>query len=56
MKTLKGRENNIPVNVMTLDFPYEYDHVSPFPLIENIQKEVDISFNRVFEIAGDYLI
>jgi hypothetical protein len=55
-KTLKGRENNIPVNVMTLDFPYEYDHVSPFPLIENIQKEVDISFNRVFEIAGDYLI
>ena len=54
--TLNGRKNSIPINVMTLDFPYEYDHVSPFPLIENIQKEVDISFNHVFEIAGEFLI
>ena len=56
INTLKGKDKNIPINVMKMDFPFNYDHVSPFPLNENIQEDVDICFDRVFGIAGEYLI
>ena len=54
-KTLNGIDNDIPVRVYSMDFPFEYDHVSPFPLNEHIQTDVNISFNKVFEIAGNFL-
>jgi hypothetical protein len=53
LETLNGGNINIPVEV--LDFPFDYDHISPFPLAEKIQDDVDKSFYEVFSIAGDFL-
>jgi hypothetical protein len=55
IQTLQGKNKEIPIDVCVLDFPFEYDHISPFPLGENIQEEVDKSFNEVFKIAGEFL-
>jgi hypothetical protein len=55
IQTLHGKNKDIPIDVQVMDFPFEYDHISPFPLSENIQKEVDRSFNEVFEMASDFL-
>jgi hypothetical protein len=55
IQTLQGKDNNIPIDVEVMDFSFEYDHISPFPLGENIQNEVDKSFNDVFNIAGKFL-
>lgn len=53
--TLQGSNKNIPVEVTVKDFPFEYDHISPFPLGEGIKNEVNNSFMEVFEEASDYL-
>lgn len=55
IETLKGSKNKIPVDVDVMDFTYEYDHISPFPLAESIQDKVDKSFNAVFNLAGEFL-
>ncbi|MCX6164228.1 MAG: DUF6051 family protein, partial [Ignavibacteriae bacterium] len=55
VQTLQGKDKEIPIDVGVMDFPFEYDHISPFPLGENIQKEVDESFNDVFNFAGEFL-
>ena len=55
MNTLKGAERKIPIKVKTLDFDYKYDHVIPFPFKENIEKEVDKSFNKVLKYAAKHL-
>ncbi len=49
------KNKKIPIDVFVMDFPFEYDHISPFPLVENIQSEVDNSFDEVFELAGQFL-
>lgn len=53
--TLKGKDKNIPTDVTVKDFPFEYDHISPFPLGEGIRNEVNKSFLEVFTEASDYL-
>ncbi|MCK4653369.1 MAG: hypothetical protein KAU01_02870 [Candidatus Cloacimonetes bacterium] len=55
MNTLKGAERKIPIKVKIMDFEYKYDHVVPFPLKENIEKEVDRDFNKVFKYAAKHL-
>jgi hypothetical protein len=55
INTVQGIERNIPVKVYNLDFPYDYKHEDPFPAIASIEKEVTASFNRVMEIASDFL-
>jgi hypothetical protein len=55
IETLKGERNDIPVEVEVMDFPFEYNHISPFPLSEKIQKEVDKSFHEVFTMASEFL-
>jgi hypothetical protein len=54
IQTLQGEHNEIPIEVEVMDFPFEYDHISPFPLGESIQNEVDKSFNDVFNYAGKF--
>lgn len=52
-KTLEG-ENCVPgIKVTELDFPFEYDHISPFPLGENIKAETDRAFNEFIKIASE---
>lgn len=43
-------------NFLLLDFPFDYSHVTPFPLTGEIQEMVDEAFLEVFnKIAGFYL-
>jgi len=53
--TLQGANGNIPVEVTVKDFPFEYDHISPFPLGEGIKDEVNKCFKEVFEEASEFL-
>jgi len=53
--TLRGINNNIPIDVLVKDFPFDYDHISPFPLGENLSNQVDDSFREVFSLASDFL-
>jgi len=53
--TLQGSARNIPVRVEILDFPYDYKHEDPFPQIENNKNEVNQCFDKVFNIATDFL-
>lgn len=55
-KTLTGRENNIPVSVETMDFPYKYTHEVPFPVSAKLSAEVDHSFDSVFETAAGFFV
>jgi len=41
--------------VLVKDFPFDYDHISPFPLGENLSNQVDDSFREVFSLASDFL-
>ena len=55
IETLRGTEDRIPIDVEVMDFAFDYDHISPFPLGESIQDKVDKSFNAVFNMAGEFL-
>lgn len=55
LQTLQGNNKEIPIDVDVIDFPYDYDHISPFPLGESIQNEVDKSFIEIFEKASEFL-
>lgn len=54
INTLNGSSRNIPINTQTMDFPYDYRHEDPFPLNVNIKEEVEISFEKVFNMAADF--
>jgi hypothetical protein len=53
--TLTGEFKRINTHVDVLDFEYPYDHVTPFPLIEKYQAQVDKSFKHVMESASTFL-
>jgi len=55
LNILKGDFREIPIDVKVMDFPFEYSHVTPFPNDAKIEKEVNKSFNEVFEIAAEHL-
>lgn len=54
LRTLKGRNLNLPTRVEIMDFPYNYTHEAPFPFTnERILPQVDRCFNEVFaKVAG----
>jgi hypothetical protein len=54
-KVLSGKNNKPGIEVRELDFPFDYDHVSPFPLGENIKNETDICFKEFMNICADKL-
>ncbi len=41
--------------VQEMHFPYDYDHISPFPLSEKIKIETDEHFNKVFKTISEFL-
>jgi len=48
-------ENGLNIKINEMNFPYEYDHISPFPLGEKIKEGTDESFERVFKNAAEWL-
>jgi hypothetical protein len=52
-KTLN--ENGLKVRINEMNFPYDCDHISPFPLGEKIKEETNECFGRVLEDAADWL-
>lgn len=54
LNTLRGEFRDIPVRVEVDDFPYEYSHVSPFP-VNGPEADVDRYFDRVFDFAASHL-
>jgi hypothetical protein len=52
---LKGENRDIPIEVDILDFPFPYDHVTPFSPRPEFETVVDESFQKVFRMAADFL-
>jgi hypothetical protein len=53
--TLRGEHHDIPIKTDALDFPFPYDHVTPFPALAIHEQSVTDSFNLVFDLAGSFL-
>ncbi len=51
--TLDGGNKMLSARVEIMELPYQYDHIMPFPINQNMQTDVDSGFNRVFDFAGD---
>jgi hypothetical protein len=51
---LQGGYRNIKTEVEIQDFPYEYSHMVPFPLINKIQKKVTEAFQHFVNSASDF--
>jgi hypothetical protein len=52
-KTLN--ENGLKVKINEMHFPFEYDHISPFPLGEKIKEQTNECFENVFSCAAEWL-
>lgn len=55
LNTLTGLQRNIPVQIHVHDLLYPYSHENPFPLIEKHKTSVDQEFDRIFQMAADFL-
>lgn len=55
LNTLCGAYRNINTKVEVMDFPYEYDHITPFPLTDYNKNETDTAFRKVMEKACVFL-
>jgi hypothetical protein len=54
--TLQGINKNIPIEVRETDFPYDYDHINPFPLLASNSNIINYCFERTFDFAAESLI
>jgi hypothetical protein len=52
-KTLN--ENGLKVRINEMNFPFDYDHISPFPLGEKIKEETNECFGKVLANAAEWL-
>lgn len=55
INTLQGVSRNIPIKVKNLDFPYDYKHEDPFPISSSVDDKVNECFDRVFDMASEFL-
>jgi hypothetical protein len=55
LNNLKGWRKNINTRVDVMDFEYPYDHVTPFPLIEKYNLQVDKSFKHIMGNSSAFL-
>lgn len=53
--SLHGHDGKIPIKVKSYDFPYEYDHVIPFPAREKNESEIDRWFNKSMKFIAQQL-
>ena len=54
LKTLKGGNRDIDIQVDEIDFEYDYIHENPFPVIAVDSKKVDESFEMMFEKVCEF--
>ena len=54
LKTLKGANRDIDIQVDEIDFEYDYIHENPFPVIAVDSKKVDESFEMMFEKVCEF--
>ena len=54
VNTLRGANRNINIKVDEIDFDYAYSHENPFPISKPDSKEIDKSFQLVFNKIGDF--
>ena len=47
--------DDLKVKIREMHFPFEYNHISPFPLSEKIKNETNESFEQVFSAVCDWL-
>lgn len=52
-KTLNA--DGLKVKIEEMHFPFEYNHISPFPLNEKIKNETNECFEQVFSAVADWL-
>lgn len=52
LNTLKGDFRDLPAEVEVVDFPFDYTHITPFPLKSSIKSEVNEAFNTIFDMAA----
>lgn len=55
INTLKGINRDIPIRVVNKDFPYDYKHEDPFPIIPAIEDKVNDCFDEIFNLAATFL-
>ena len=55
LNTLRGEMRDINIAVDVEDFPYEYSHVTPFPLAPKYAEQTDEAFRRIMDRAGEFL-
>lgn len=55
INTLQGAARNIPVPVEIYDFPYPYNHVTPFPAKEKDQESINKNFRMIFNRIAAFM-
>lgn len=56
VRTLCSDNTTVHQNVEIWDFPYQYTHENPFPILQGeASRDVDYNFNRVFSAASLFL-
>ncbi|MDR3272409.1 MAG: DUF6051 family protein [Flavobacteriaceae bacterium] len=55
INTLQGSRRDIPIKVDILDYPYDYIHENPFPVLNETAHEVDRQFQLTFDKFCDFL-
>ena len=53
---LHGNSGNINTKVDVIDYPYPYNHVTPFPLVDKYKTLVNDSFKTTFDKAAQFLM
>ncbi|WP_163707948.1 DUF6051 family protein [Mangrovibacterium lignilyticum] len=55
INTLQGAARDIPIPVDIHDFPFPYNHISPFPTSENNKEIIDREFRNIFLKIASFL-
>ena len=55
INTLQGAARDIPIPVHIVDFPFPYNHITPFPTVEKNQELIDLEFRKIFTKIGDFI-
>ncbi|MGE4587452.1 MAG: DUF6051 family protein [Mangrovibacterium sp.] len=56
VNTLQGASRDIPVKIDILDFPFAYNHVTPFPPSVREQDAVNEKFSLVFDRIASFIL
>jgi hypothetical protein len=55
INTLQGALRDIPIPVDIYDFPFNYNHVTPFPTTEKDKEVIDEKFKMIFSRIVEFL-